>query len=88
MALAKSLNINGTTYEVESLNSAARMQIENIEGADAEIVRLQRQLALAQTARNAYISVLSAEIQAYTSAEVTLDKPTEPKKARKTRAKV
>lgn len=88
MALAKSLNINGITYEVESLNSAARIQIENIEGADAEIARLQRQLALAQTARNAYISVLSVELASNTSTQITLDKPTEQKKARKTRAKV
>lgn len=87
MALSKSLTINGSTYEVESLSEAAQMQVANIEGADVEIARLQRQMALMQTARNAYVAALSAELGSVESSNAPENEAETPKKTRKPRAK-
>lgn len=87
MALSKSLTINGSTYEVESLSESAQMQVSNIEGVDVEITRLQRQLAIMQTARNAYVAALSAELNSVGSSNAKSDEPETPKKGRKPRAK-
>lgn len=87
MALSKSLTINGTSYTVESLSEAAQMQVANIEGVDVEIARLQRQLAIMQTARNAYVAALSAELKTAEPAQAQPEEPSAPKKGRKPRAK-
>lgn len=87
MALSKSLTINGSTYEVESLSEAAQMQVANIEGADVEIARLQRQLALMQTARNAYVAALSTELGSGEPSASQQNEVETPKKTRKPRAK-
>lgn len=82
--------MDGVSYDVASLSGAAQMQVANIEGADMEIAHLQRKLALAQTARNAYVAALSAELKAPRPSE---NAPAEtapadqPKKTRKPRAK-
>ncbi len=87
MASTKSFTLDGVTYDVDSLTPAARTQLANIEGADMEIVHLQRKLALAQTARNAYVATLSAELKAASPAQPETAKAAEPKKTRKPRAK-
>jgi hypothetical protein len=85
MALTKSFTMDGVSYDVASLSNAAQMQVANIEGADMEIAHLQRKLALAQTARNAYVAALSAELRAAPAPDAA---PSEqPKKTRKPRAK-
>jgi hypothetical protein len=88
MALTKSFTMEGVSYDVASLSSAAQMQVANIEGADMEIAHLQRKLALAQTARNAYVAALSAELRAAQPAPDAATAPSDqPKKTRKPRAK-
>lgn len=52
------ISVNGTKYPVVGLSDEARRQVVNIQGAEAEIKRLQMLLALAQTARNAYQQAL------------------------------
>ena len=62
MAL-ESITLNGTTYAMADLSAAARAQVENVQLVDAEIARLQRQIAIAQTARNAYAAALTAAVE-------------------------
>lgn len=57
------LTLNGKDYEVNQLSDAARAQVTNIQVVDAEISRLQQQLAIAQTARNAYVAALIAAVE-------------------------
>lgn len=54
------VNVNGTEYNIADLSDEAKMQVQNLRAADAEIRHLNIQLALAQTARNAYIQALQA----------------------------
>ncbi len=71
MALPENLQINGKDYAVSSLSDAARVQIVNIQAVDAEIARLQVQMGIAQTARNAYAGALSAALPAADEAAAT-----------------
>ena len=57
------LTLNGKDYDVNQLSDAARAQVTNIQVVDAEISRLQQQLAIAQTARNAYVAALMAAVE-------------------------
>lgn len=57
------LTLNGKDYDVNQLSEAARAQVTNIQVVDAEISRLQQQLAIAQTARNAYVAALMAAVE-------------------------
>ncbi len=60
MPLPESITLNGKTHATADLSDAARDQVVNIQVVDAEIARLQQQLAIAQTARNAYVAALVA----------------------------
>ena len=64
MSTPEYITINGTRYASEKLSDAAKIQIANIQVVDTEIARLNQQLAIAQTARNAYSNALIAEIKA------------------------
>ena len=57
------LTLNGKDYDVNQLSGAARAQVTNIQVVDLEISRLQQQLVIAQTARNAYIAALMATVE-------------------------
>ncbi|MBW7901091.1 MAG: hypothetical protein H3C26_06425 [Rhodocyclaceae bacterium] len=59
----KSITIDNQEYELAKLNPEARQQLANLRVADQEIARLQVQIALAQTARNAYGQALKAELE-------------------------
>lgn len=63
MTQPKSITINGSTYITANLPEAAHSQVDNIQLVDAEINRLQRQIAIAQTARNAYAAALIAALE-------------------------
>lgn len=58
MSLPESITIDGMSYATAQLPDEARSQIANVQATDAEIARIQLQLAIAQTARNAYSNVL------------------------------
>lgn len=48
------LKVNGKSYNVADLSENARKQMASVQAADAEIRRLQVQLAITQTAKNVY----------------------------------
>jgi hypothetical protein len=56
------VNVNGTEYNLADLSDEAKVQVQNLRAADAEIRRLNMQMALAKTARNAYIQALQAAL--------------------------
>ncbi len=57
-----SIKINNKDYEIDQLPKEAKMQLQMLALADAEIKRLQAQLAIAQTAKNAYAQALSKAV--------------------------
>jgi len=56
------INVNDTEYNLADLSDKAKIQVQNLRFSDAEIQRLNAQLALVQTARNAYIKALENEL--------------------------
>jgi hypothetical protein len=56
------VTIDGQTYTLSSLSEAAKGQVSNLRLVEQEIARLQTQLGIAQTARNAYAQALKAEL--------------------------
>lgn len=64
VAADNTITINGQTYVVDQLGEDARSQLLNLQVVDQEIKRLNVQLSIAQTARNAYGSALLAALPA------------------------
>ena len=56
------VTIDGRDYELDKLSGEARQQAMNINLVDQEIRHLQFQLAICQTARNAYATALQAAL--------------------------
>lgn len=83
MQLPEYVTINGTRHASANLNEAARTQVLNIQVAEVEIARLRQQLALAQTARNAYFGALMTELRAKNQASAADNKPKKPRASRK-----
>lgn len=50
--------INDKEYNLADLSDEAKAQLDSLRFTDAEIARLNAQLAIAQTARNSYLRVL------------------------------
>lgn len=57
-----SITIDDKEYDTEKLSDAVKAQITSMRLADAEIQRLNIQLAIAQTARNAYALAVRKEL--------------------------
>ncbi len=53
------ITIDNKSYDLDSLSNDAKVQLEMMLATDAEIKRLQQNLAISQTARNAYARALS-----------------------------
>jgi hypothetical protein len=87
MSLPQYITINGTSYASENLNDTAKMQALNVQIVDAELARLQQQIAIAQTARNAYVAALIDSVKGKGQAE-TAEKPKKPRAPRKPKAAV
>ncbi|MDC0930878.1 DUF6447 family protein [Planktomarina temperata] len=62
MTDVKTITIDDKEYVFEDLSEAARAQLVSLQITDQEIIRLQQQQKIAQTARNAYARALSAEL--------------------------
>ena len=62
MTDVKTITIDDKEYVLEDLSEAARAQLISLQITDQEIIRLQQQQNIAQTARNAYAQALSAEL--------------------------
>ncbi|WP_404342572.1 DUF6447 family protein [Vreelandella venusta] len=58
----QTITIDGVEYNVANLSENARNQVVNLRVTDAEIEKLQQQLAIFQTARTAYAKALSEEL--------------------------
>lgn len=58
----QSVTIDGTDYALDALPEEARTQLGNVRVTDQEITRLERQLAIARTARQAYFNALSGAL--------------------------
>ncbi|MBK5935897.1 DUF6447 family protein [Halorhodospira halophila] len=59
---SRTVTIDGTEYKLADLSDNARQQLVNLRVADTEVRRLERQLAMARTARRAYARVLQGEL--------------------------
>ncbi len=53
------ITINNKQYDTDALSDDAKKQLQAIQVTDQEIQRLNIQLAIAQTARNAYARALN-----------------------------
>lgn len=58
------IKIDDKEYKIEDLSDNAKAQLQGVQVAEAEIKRLNIQLALAQTARNAYMQAFKAALPA------------------------
>ncbi|MBF59022.1 hypothetical protein KF947_18650 [Halomonas sp. FeN2] len=58
----QTITIDGTEYNLAELSEAARSQLVNLRVTDAEIEKLNQQLAIFQTARTAYARALGEEL--------------------------
>jgi hypothetical protein len=72
------VTINNKDYDYDTLPESAKQQINNLQAVDAELSKLQQQLAIYQTARNAYAQALLAMVEG---------EPKSPAKKRTSRAK-
>ncbi len=57
-----SLTFNGVQYLIDDLSEESKSKLVNVQAAEAELNRLQVQLAIVQTARNAYQQALIASL--------------------------
>lgn len=56
------IKIDGKDYDTDTLPEAARGNLANLRICDQKLVELKRDLAIAQTARNAYAEALKASL--------------------------
>lgn len=90
MSLPQYISINGTSYASAKLSDEAKQQAVNIQAVDAELARLQQQMAFAQTARNAYSAALIEAVKgkgSEASVATKEEKPKKPRAPRKPKAK-
>lgn len=57
--MSQTITIDGKTYEIDKLSDEAKGQLASLQITDKEIASLKSQLAIAQTARNAYAKALA-----------------------------
>lgn len=57
------IKINDKDYDTDSLSAETKAQLEMLLATEGEIRRLQAQLAIAQTAKNAYAQALAAAVK-------------------------
>jgi len=58
------LIINDKTYDIEKLSDEAKAQVISLQFVDAELQRLNANIAVFQTARNGYINALQPHLAA------------------------
>ncbi|HYC42790.1 MAG TPA: hypothetical protein VEB70_07365 [Noviherbaspirillum sp.] len=86
MNLPEYVTINGTSYASAKLSTEAKAQLASVQATDAEIARLQQQMAIMQTARNTYFNALLAALK--TKEKTAEEKPKKPRAPRKPKAAV
>jgi hypothetical protein len=56
------ITIDSNDYDLDSLSPEAKAQLQMLQIADQEVMRLNAQMALTQTARNAYAKALKEAV--------------------------
>ena len=56
------VTIDGKEYDTDALSEDARNNLRNIQYCEQKVIELKRELAMAQTARNAYAVALSSQL--------------------------
>jgi hypothetical protein len=59
--MTKTINIDGTPYELDRLSQSARDTIASLQFVDEQILQSRNELAIADTARIAYTNALKRE---------------------------
>ena len=54
------ITIDGIEYELSDLSDEARAQLQSLQATEVRIAQTQQELAMMQTARNAYATALKA----------------------------
>ncbi len=63
------VTIDNQEYETNTLSAEAKAQLSSLQFVDSEIARLQAQMAIYQTARNAYGKALKEILPVATSSD-------------------
>jgi hypothetical protein len=56
------VTIDGKEYDTDTLSDEAKNHIQNVQYCEKRMAELQRELAVAQTARNAYAQALKGAL--------------------------
>lgn len=56
------ITIDNQPYELDTLSSEARQQLQSLQFCDSELARMQANIAVLQTARAAYAKALQAAL--------------------------
>ena len=59
---AQTVTIDGKQYNVADLSDEARNNIQNVQYCEQKMTELKRELAITQTARNAYVQALKGAL--------------------------
>ena len=57
------ITVDGIEYNTEDLSDNGKAQLASLQFLEVQMSKLQNELAVFQTAKNAYISALKAELQ-------------------------
>ncbi|CUB02773.1 DUF6447 family protein [Marinomonas fungiae] len=58
----QTVTIDGTAYSIASFSDQAKALLSSLDIADKKLDQLQKEVAITQTARNAYAKVLQSEL--------------------------
>ena len=62
MSDEQTIKIDGTDYNIDDLSDAAKTQLANIRFCDQQLIQLQNEWAVADTARIGYSNALKGEL--------------------------
>lgn len=62
MAEGQKIAIDGKEFDLDLLSDNAKHQVMNLRVVDQKIAALQQEIAIMQTARNAYATALTGEL--------------------------
>lgn len=57
------ITINNQRYNIADMTDAAKQQLANVQLVDGEIAKRQQEIAIFQTARQAYVNALVAAVE-------------------------
>ena len=60
--MAQNITIDGVEYDLDKLSDAAKSHINSLQLAEQKMAQLRTELAMIQTARNAYAEALKTEL--------------------------